>query len=135
MPRAAEVVTLASMSYKLLLTVLSVVAVVVGVLAIIRPTKFLESKGATVNDAAVIWMREVGVLIFAQGITGVLLRNQPLTGAVRAFLFGAALTQFGLLPIELVGYWRGSLTRLSGVLPNSILHVVLGAALLYRALA
>jgi hypothetical protein len=135
LPRAAEVVTLASMSHTLLLTVLSVVALAVGLLAIVRPTKFLESKGATVNDAAVIWMREVGVLILAQGITCVLLRNQPLTAAVRAFLVGAALTQFGLLPVELAGYWRGSLTKLSGVLPNSILHALLGATLLYRALA
>jgi hypothetical protein len=135
LPGAAEVVTLASMSHTFLLAVLSVVAIVVGVVAIVRPAKFLESKGATVNQAAVIWMREVGVLIFAQGITCVLLRHQPLTGAVRAFLVGAAVTQFGLLPIELAGYWRGSLTKLSGVLPNSILHAVLGAMLLYRALA
>jgi len=123
------------MSLNLLLTCMSVVAIVVGVLAVARPARFLESKGATVSPAAVIWMREVGVLIFAQGITCVLLRNQPVTPAVRAFLVGAGITQLGLLPIELAGYLRGSLTKLSGVLPNSVMHALLGAVLLYRALA
>ena len=118
-----------------LLTFMSAVATLVGVLAIVRPVAFLESKGATVSAAAVVWMREVGVLILAQGLTCFLLRNQALSPALRAFLLGAAVTQFGLLPIELVAYWRGSLTKLSGVLPNSVLHVVLGGALLYCALA
>jgi hypothetical protein len=79
-------------------------------------------------------MREVGVLIFAQGLTCFLLRHQELSPAVRAFLIGAAVTQLGLLPIELAAYRRGSLTKLSGVLPNSVLHAVLGSVLLYRAL-
>ena len=73
------------------------------------------------------------MLIFAQGATAFLLRNDPLTHAVRAFLVGAAVTQFGLLPIEVAAYWRGSLTRLGGVLPNCVLHAALGSALLYRA--
>lgn len=131
----AETATLSRMSLNLLLTCTSVVAVVVGVLSVARPAQFLGSKGATVSAAAVIWMREVGVLIFAQGVTAFLLRNEPLTPAVRAFLVGGAVTQFGLLPIEIVGYLRGSLTKLSGVFPNSIFHAVLGAMLLYRALA
>jgi len=118
----------------LLLISMSAIAAVVGVFAIARPAKFLESKGAAVSPAAVIWMREVGVLIFAQGLTCFLLRNESLTPALRAFLVGAAVTQLGLLPIEIAGYLRGSLTRLSGIIPNSLLHAVLGSMLLYRAL-
>jgi hypothetical protein len=117
-----------------LLTFMFAVASLVGLFAVARPAQFLESKGAAVSAAGVIWMREVGVLIFAQGLTCFLLRHEPLSPAVRAFLAGAAVTQLGLLPIELAAYRRGSLTKLSGVLPNSILHAVLGAVLLYRAL-
>ena len=118
----------------LLLTLMSVVASLVGIFAVARPVQFLESKGATVSPAAVIWMREVGVLIFAQGLTCFLLRNESLTPAVRAFLAGAAVTQLGLLPIEIAGYLRGSLTRLGGIVPNTVLHAVLGSMLLHRAL-
>jgi hypothetical protein len=123
------------MNLSWLLTFMSAVASLVGLFAITRPVRFLESKGATVTSAAVIWMREVGVLIFAQGLTCFLLRHQSLSPAVRAFLVGAAVTQLGLLPIGLAAYWRGSLTKLSGVLPNSILHAVLGSGLLYCALS
>jgi hypothetical protein len=123
------------MNLSWLLTITGAIAALVGVLAVARPRRFLESKGATINAATVIWMREVGVLIFAQGLTCFLLRNEVLSPAVRAFLVGAAVTQFGLLPIELAAYWRGSLTKLSGIVPNSVVHVVLGSALLYRALS
>ena len=122
------------MELYLLLTALSGIAALVGIVAILRPTQLLESKGARVTLAAVIWTREVGVLILAQGITAFLLRAEPLSPALRAFLVGAALTQWGLLPIELVAYRRGELTKLGGVMPNSVLHVVLGCALLHRAL-
>lgn len=122
------------MNPRWLLTFMSAVATLVGVFAIARPARFLESKGATVSPAAVIWMRQVGVLIFAQGLTSFLLRNQEPSPALRAFLAGAAVTQFGLLPIELDAYRRGALTKLSGVLPNSVLHALLGSALFYCAL-
>jgi hypothetical protein len=118
---------------KTLFTFLSAVGVLVGVLAVLRPGQFLESKGATVAPAAVLWMRQVGVLIFAQGLTAFLLRNEPLGPATRAFLTGAGVTQLGLLPLEIAGYVRGALTKLRGIVPNSVLHAVLGVVLLYRA--
>jgi hypothetical protein len=34
---------------------------------------------------------------------------------------------FGLLPIEIVAYRQGVITQLSGIVPNSLLHVVLAA--------
>ena len=122
------------MNLEILMTVLSIIATLVGVAAIARPVQFLESKGANITPASVIWMRQVGVLILAQGITSFLLRDEPISHAVRAFLAGAAFTQLGLLPIELVAYRRGELTKLSGIVPNSVLHAVLGCALLHRAL-
>jgi hypothetical protein len=118
-----------------LLTFMSVIAAIVGLFSIARPAQLLESKGAAVSPATVIWMRQVGVLIFAQGLTCFLLRNEPLNPAVRAFLAGAAVTQLGLLPIEISGYLRGSLTKLSGIVPNSVMHAVLGSVLLYCAVA
>jgi hypothetical protein len=123
------------MSTENLLTLLSILATLVGVAALARPVPFLKSKGAQVTPAAVIWMRQVGVLILAQGITAFLLRGYPLSPAVRAFLAGAAFTQLGLLPIEILAYRRGELTKLGGIVPNTVLHAVLGVALLHRALA
>ena len=123
------------MNLNVLMTIMSTVALLVGSFALARPVQLLTSKGASVTPAAVIWTREVGVLILAQGITCLLLRNEPLSRAVRAFLVGGAVTQFGLLPIEIGAYRRGALTKLSGIVPNSVLHAVLGCALLHRALS
>lgn len=131
----ADAGTVKDMNVTWMLTLMSAIASLVGLFAIARPARFLESKGADASSAAVIWMREAGVLIFAQGLTSFLLRHQPLSPPVRAFLVGAAVTQFGLLPIELTAYWRGSLTKLGGILPNSMLHAILGSALLYCALS
>jgi hypothetical protein len=123
------------MSLNVLMTAFSAIAAGVGLFAIVRPVPFLESKGAIVTPAAVVWMRELGVLILAQGLTAFLLRHESVSVPVRSFLVGGALTQFGLLPIEIVAFRRGTLTRLSGVVPNSVLHAALGCALLFRALS
>jgi len=39
-----------------------------------------------------------------------------------------------LLPIEIIAYRRGELTKLGGTVSNSVLHAVLGSALFHRAL-
>ena len=44
---------------------------------------------------------------------------------LQALMFGNLLIQLGLLVLEVVGYQRGIITELSGVLPNSILHLCL----------
>ena len=79
-------------------------------------------------------MREVGVNIFALGVMAALMRAQPPSPALRAFLAGNAVVQLGLLPIELFAWRDGTLTELSGVVPNSVLHAVLGATFVVLAL-
>ena len=44
-----------------------------------------------------------------------------------------ALLQVGLFPIELVAYAQGVITHASGVVPNSVLHVVLAGGFAYFA--
>jgi hypothetical protein len=38
---------------------------------------------------------------------------------------GNAVLHLGMLPIELVAFSQGLLTKLGGVVPNSVLHLVL----------
>jgi hypothetical protein len=112
----------------------SVIAVGVGLFALIAPAKLLESKGAALSAAAVVWVREVGVNIFALGVMAFLLRGEPMSPALRAFFIGNAIVQFGLLPIEILAWRRGTLTRVSGIVPNSILHAVLGSAFVFLSM-
>ncbi len=121
------------MTRELFLTSSAIVALLVGSLAVVLPTKLLESKGVTVTPAVVVWMREVGVLIFAVGVMSLLARAEPDSVMMRAFLIGNGLMQLGLLPIELIALKRGVITRLSGVVPNSVLHAVLAGGFFFFA--
>ncbi len=113
---------------KTLLTVAGFIALAVGTFALLAPVALLRSKGAAVSPAAVVWVREVGVSIFALGVMSLLMRNQPASPTLRAFLVGNAVVQFGLFPIELAAWFDGTITELSGIVPNSVLHLVLGTA-------
>lgn len=110
------------------LTLVSVVATLIGLFALFAPTALLESKGVVPNDAARLWVREVGVSILAFGIISFLLRAQPDSPALKAFLFGSMVLQLGLFPLELIAWSNGLITRASGVIPNSVLHLVLASS-------
>jgi hypothetical protein len=116
------------------LTLSSAVALAVGGLALALPHVVLDSKGvAPPNDAAAIWVREVGVTIFALGVMMFLVRKHADSPTLRAFFFGNAIVQLGLFPIEIRAYQEGLITQLSGILPNSVLHIVLASGFLLFA--
>jgi len=109
----------------------AVVALAIGTLALASPGTLLESKGVALpNAAAMLWVRQVGVLVFGVGLTLCLVRNHSDSPTLRAVLLGNAVVQLGLLPIEIVAVREGVITRVSGIVPNSVLHVVLAAGFL-----
>src|SRR5690242_5737555 len=92
----------------------STVALAVGSFALAFPHALLASKGvAPPNAAAAVWVREVGVIIFALGVMMFLVRKHPESPTLRAFFVGNALVQLGLLPIEVEAYRRQLITHLS----------------------
>jgi hypothetical protein len=112
----------------LFLTTSAAVALGIGCLAFASPETLLESKGVLLpNAAAALWMREVGVLIFGLGATLFLLRKHADSATLRAVLFGNAIVHLGLLPLELGAYDADVITRLSGIVPNTALHIVLAS--------
>jgi hypothetical protein len=118
----------------LFLTLASLVALAVGSFALALPRTLLASKGVALpNEAAAIWVREVGVAIFALGVTLFLVRKHADSPTLRALFFGNALVQLGLLPIELSAYRERVITLASGIIPNSALHVLLASGFLVLA--
>jgi hypothetical protein len=110
------------------------VAVAIGLLALAAPATLLASKGVALpNDAAQVWVREVGVMIFALGVTLWLVRRHPSSPTLRALFAGAAVVHFGMLPIELMAHAHGTIPVLSGVIPNSILHACMAAGFAWLA--
>jgi hypothetical protein len=121
------------MKRKTFLSLVSVIAAAVGTLALAAPAALLDSKGVLPAAATKVWVREVGVLIVALGIMAFLVRGAADSPTLRAFLIGNALVQLGLFPIEILAASAGVLTRVSGIVPNSILHLILAVGFLHFA--
>lgn len=121
------------MNRKLFLTVAAVIALAVGAFALLQPSLLLQGKGVALNPAANVWVRETGIALVAIGTVAFLLRAQPDSPALRAFLIGGAVLQVGLLSIELHAWLDGVITRFSGVAPNSALHIVLACGFAWFA--
>ncbi|HVZ71636.1 MAG TPA: hypothetical protein VHJ20_04615 [Polyangia bacterium] len=121
------------MSRSTFLTLVAAVAFAVGALAALAPAVLLASKGVAADAAAAVWVREVGVALLGLAVASFGLRRQPDSPGLRAFLLGNLVIQLGLLPIEIAAYRAGVLTRASGIVPNSALHVLLACGFAHFA--
>jgi hypothetical protein len=115
------------------LTIASVIAFTVGTLALVAPSTLLETKGVT-NATAEVWVREVGMLLLAAAFLAYRVRSHAYSPTLVAVLYANAIIQFGLLPIEIAAYQNGSIPSLSGIVPNSFIHLLLGLGFAYYAL-
>lgn len=121
------------MTRKTFLTIASVIALAVGTIAAFFPMAILESKGVTPGAPVIVWIRQVGVAIVSVGLTSFLIRGHAPSATVRAFLFGNAAHQLMLAPIEVVAFVDGTITKLSGIVPNTVLHLLLATGFLFFA--
>ncbi len=115
------------------LTLASLVALSVGALATFAPALLLKTKGVMPLPATEVWVREVGVALLAIGVTAAMVRHHPASPTLRAFLFGNALHQVLLAPIEVAAWRAGTIPSLAGIVPNTLVHV--SFALAFFALA
>jgi hypothetical protein len=106
------------------------IALAVGIFALLAPTVLLASKGIS-SAAANVWTQEVGAMLIAVGILAVMVRHHPDSPTLKAILISIVVTQIGLFAIEALAYREGVITLLSGIVPNLILHVCLAAGLIY----
>ncbi|MBK6688050.1 MAG: hypothetical protein IPG45_26480 [Deltaproteobacteria bacterium] len=112
------------------LTIAGGIALLVGGIASLAPEWVLLGKGVPIEAAVLVWVREVGVAILAIGGMSLALRRHADSPALRVFLLGNAAHQVMLAPIEVVAYLDGTIPKLGGILPNTVLHVLLAAGFL-----
>jgi hypothetical protein len=111
----------------------TLIAFAVASFALGFPDALLVGKGVVPSPATVVWVREVGVLILASGVTTLLSRRAPDSLALRGVLVGNAVVHFGLFPIELLAFNQGVISEFAGVAPNSLLHLVLSSGFVFYA--
>lgn len=119
------------MTRKSFLTIASFIATAVGIFALFFPSVLQESKGTLPNNATYVWTSEVGILLTAIGIMVFLVRKEENSKTLKVFLFGNSMIQIGLFIIELLAYFNSVITRLSGIVPNLCIHILLTIGFLY----
>lgn len=107
-----------------------IIALSIGTFALFAPVTLLASKGV-VSVAANVWIQEVGALLIAIGMLAAMVRHHEDSPTLKAILISNVVIQIGLLSIEALAYHDGIITRLSGIVPNLILHICLASGLIY----
>jgi len=115
------------------LTIAALIALTVATLALLWPAHLLHGKGVAPSAAAEVWIREVSVLLIALAVLVLMVRKHDDSPTLRAVLVFNMLVQLGLFPIEIAAYLDGVITRGWGIVPNSVLHLVLAACFAYYA--
>lgn len=113
------------MKREIFLTIASIIALLIGFFATIFPSVLLESKGVVDSEVTNVWMQQVGILLIAIGILVFLVRKHNESPTLKAILISNIIIQIGLLIIEIVAYYQGIIPLLSGIIPNSIIHIIL----------
>jgi hypothetical protein len=119
------------MTRQLFLTIASIIAFLVGLFALVLPGILLESKGVQPMVGTIVWTRETGLLLLAIGFMAFSIRKHKYSETLKVFLFGNGVIQIGLFVIELLAYFSGAITKLSGILPNLIVHILLAIAFIH----
>jgi hypothetical protein len=119
------------MSRRIFLTIASIIAFSVGLFAILFPTPLLESKGVEPFVSTLVWTRETGLLLLTIGIIAFSIRKHETSETLKTFLFGNIIIQIGLFVIELLAYFNGVITKLSGIIPNLTLHILLAIGFIH----
>ncbi len=119
------------MSRLVFLTLASLIALSVGVFALLFPAVLLESKGVAPINGTLVWTREVGLLLISLGIMIFSARTHSDSATLKALLFSNIIVQIGLFCIELMAYSNGTITKISGIIPNLSLHVLLTIGFIY----
>ncbi|WP_421810724.1 hypothetical protein [Flagellimonas sp.] len=113
------------MKRKTFVTIVAPLAALIGIVALFYPSVLLESKGVNSGEPVKVWMSEVGILLISTGIVLFLVRKEQVSIALKAIFFGNIIIQIGLLTIEILAYQNGVIKEVSGIIPNSILHILL----------
>lgn len=113
----------------------ALIAVAVGGVALVAPDLMLSSKGIEGNAAARVWMQELRAALLAAGATLWLVRNHDDSPTLQALLWGNAVLQLGLVPIEPIALAREVIPNTAGVVPNTVVHVVLAIGFIAYARA
>lgn len=119
------------MSRKVFLLISGIIGLLFGVYMIAAPAAMMKGVGAPASEATNAVLQAMGATLIAVSIMLLAARNDAGSPALRGLLLGGFLMHLLELPVDWVAYNRGIFTEISGIIPGTVVHVVLGIGFLY----
>jgi hypothetical protein len=120
------------MKRKTFLTIVSCIAMLIGVFSLTLPSVLLESvKVALPSETANVMACTVGVLLISIGILNFMVRGHEDSPTLKSVLIANLILQLGIMPIDPIAYLNGVFTTLGSFMPNTILHIILACGFAY----
>lgn len=119
------------MNVRYLIILNAVLVTIVALVALVSPTTFLETNGLEVTQYTINQMRVFGAMATGYAVMSWLMRNQPASGARRAFLLGVAVNYLVFAVVNVINITGTPDLETNIGWAYFALNVVLGLAFLY----
>jgi hypothetical protein len=119
------------MSRKTFLTISALIGLIFGVYMLVAPSKMMEGMGVGEDRVANVVLEAMSITLIAVSAIIFFARNDEGSPALRAILIGGIIMHFGDMPVDWIAYSNGTFTKLSGIMPGTIVHIILGIGFIY----
>ncbi len=113
------------------LTIAAAVGALFAVYMIAAAGKMMEGMGVQLNDTTNIVLQAVCVMLFSIAVITFLARKDEGSIALRAIFIGSILMHIISIPIDWVAYQKGIFTKVSGLIPGTVIHIIFAIGFIY----
>ena len=108
------------------LTIAAALGTLFSLYMFFAPAKMMEGMGVQSNDTINVILQVMCVMLFTIAVITFLARRDEGSIALRAIIIGSIMMHIISIPIDWVAYQRGIFTQISGLIPGTIIHIILG---------
>ena len=107
------------------LTIAAALGTLFSLYMFLAPAKMMEGMGVQSNDTINVILQVMCVMLFTIAFITFLARRDEGSIALRAIIIGSIMMHIISIPIDWVAYQRGIFTQISGLIPGTIIHIIL----------
>ena len=107
------------------LIIAATVGTVFSLYMFLAPAKMMEGMGIQSNDSINAILQVMCVMLFSISVITFLARKDEGSIALRAIIIGSIFMHIASIPIDWIAFQRGVFTQISGLIPGTIVHIIL----------
>ena len=112
-------------------TIAASIGVLFSAYMILAPDKMMEGMGSQSSETTNIILQVMCVMLFSIAVMLFLARKDEGSIALRAIIIGNIVMHIASIPIDWIGYNKGIFTKISGLVPGTIIHIILAIGFIY----